>query len=363
MTILLTMIRYTGNQGCDGTELTIIISADNTGNGEGVLEISGISCEDSDACDNLEVSVTNNNPALTVVVQEFICVETDACNGVAFDFSGNGPVTVNNCDLGGNAITTSVADACFANGLEELDCNTALCQGQTYTITNPAPGFELKCGDTDSCNGLTLMIVITSDIETPVSSITGFIFGGTTSGENAIIVIQNDQAIGVEIEKVDCGGTDSCDGLSITAAGTVTLSDEVNCGGDLSKCDGCTVLGDSCYVVTPFQAKRSVGKVIEISKPDTTEAQKEDIIDVITRQDQETEHESEPDIFNNKEDNSGFDTLNDDKDYWITVDLSDTSLMQIWIMFGVTMICNVLVWTCCWYRKKKTNQIQIPEDV
>ena len=268
------------------------------------------------------MNVENNNAALNVVFEELKCDGSDACEGIEFNFTGAGAtnVGVDQCELKEGSIS-AIPDVCLVD-LEELECTAELCQFQTYTIVNPQEDFELKCDDPNSCAMLDLTITIsaTSDI----SSIKGFKCGDTDACNMATITIVNNQADTLIIEEVDCSGNDACDGLEITSTGSVgaVILNEFKCD-DIDKCnEGCTVFGAPC---TDFidNAESFMRQAIDIRIDNMEKDHTTDTVDIRTNH-----SESELD--------------NDSYDYLITIGLNGMTLIQLWSMFGVIIICN-----CC----------------
>lgn len=212
-----------GSEACKGAQIEIVIPAINVIIGD--FHIKDIDCSGPKSCDNLQITVRNENFMGKVIIDNIKCGQPDSCSYASFNFVGN--VDVANCFLGPSGFTTSGLSKCF-EGLQSLQCNGPNeCQNKVLSLTNPSNGFVLECAQSGSCGGSTINIYLDtrpwvdqltgnalSNAE-PTTLLQGFKFNAEGAASLATINIDNNQrGQMLEIELVECGAQYSCAGTT-----------------------------------------------------------------------------------------------------------------------------------------------------
>eukprot|EP01083_Nonionella_stella_P065253 170801_1 len=228
-----------GIESCHNLQIDIYFSEEEGGCGDqsmmNTFRMDKITCANRRSCEGLQITV-NNAGCDVVMIDTLECVQHDACNGAVFDFIG--AVGIDHCKCGPSCANAQGLESCY-EGLAFLKCtDPRACASQVSTVTNPRNGFEFICSDVSSCMAATFTLELTHDIGKPTSKLGKFIFSGEYAAQGATFIIDNDQAIDMAVELVECAGPMSCYGTTFVLKGSVYIEKFVCAPG---ACEGCVI--------------------------------------------------------------------------------------------------------------------------
>ena len=213
----------------------------------------GFNCNGRGSCADATITVINNGPNF-ITIENLECRAFQACKLTHFDLNN---AAFENCQCGSNIQQscegTTGIDTCFS-GLDKLECyGMNSCEHSIQSLTNVADGFELICGSLAACEAMDLVILLNDNKETTVNMIKGYNCNADESCKGASVGLVNRQSNApIVIEKIECGGINSCANALFGCKGDVTI-DSIVCGGS-GACDG-------CYVVMSDGNKRPCSQV------------------------------------------------------------------------------------------------------
>jgi hypothetical protein len=214
-----------------------------------VLQMSGVQCNNAEACQGMELSIANAG-CDRVRIENINCLQSNSCNLAQFALSGD--IEIANCQCGPSCNTASGLGKCFEN-LDRLLCpDASSCAMQTKTITNTLNGFKFECGNVESCADAHFTFEYNQDPTkpAPVESLEAFVFGGESSAKGSTFTFVNEQGMDpvynhdliVKIERIECGGSGSCQGTTFVTGPNVEIG-QVICATD--SCLNCVIKLDA----------------------------------------------------------------------------------------------------------------------
>jgi len=225
-----------------------------------VFQMSGIQCNNAEACQGMHLSVTNAG-CDKVRIENINCLQSNSCNLAQFALTGD--IEIANCQCGPSCNTASGLSKCFQN-LDRLLCpDPGSCKGQTKTITNTLNNFKFECGNVASCEDAHFTFEYNQDSSRPrpVELLEAFVFGGEYSARGSTFTFVNEQGVDpffnhdliLTIGRIECGGRGACQSTTFITGPNVEIQ-EVICATD--SCLGCLIKMDAADLGRPCDPRQ-----------------------------------------------------------------------------------------------------------
>jgi hypothetical protein len=200
-----------------------------------ILDIRGVSCDNDISCEGMEITI-NNAGCDKLILDSIECNAFESCNAAIFNFIGD--IDILQCECGPSCTNAQGLGKCFTN-LAQLECPTVeACKDINKRIINPMNSFELKCGDTRSCQNSHFTFELNRQGANAVNYLKGFFLSGESSASGATFQIDNKQGTAVTMELIECSGLNSCTDATFILPESITVT-KVLCS--LGACENCLI--------------------------------------------------------------------------------------------------------------------------